>query len=172
MIQFICDRKRWIPLFLYIVLVLGLWANRTALIYPYLPALLGEQGKFLYDLVFAALALLLFVCIFQELRCPFLIRVRVDRAFKQAGLKNDLGQYPFLISVTDDLNKKHGKRYTIRNLGVPIPDMERKIDSLQREMGAIYEMSYSKNTTHTYLYVLPRKSTPPTITPTVYDDDF
>jgi len=166
---FLWDNKRWFPLIIYLALAIGLWANRTTLIYSHLPVLLGS---ILYDLILAALILVIFVCIFQETRCPFATKARVDRAFRQAGLKNGVGQYPTLIAVTVDPNKKHGKRYTIRNMGVPIPDMERKIDSLQRELGGIYEMSYAPKTSLTYLYVLPGKSLLPIITPTVYDDDF
>lgn len=172
MLQFIWERKRWIPLIIYLALAFVLWATRAALIYSHLPTLFGGRGVFLYDLVFVAVAVLLFVCILQELRCPFLTKARVERAFKQAGLKNGLGQYPVLVSITEDPRKKHGMRYTIKNMGVSIPDMERKIDSLQREIGAVYEMLYSPKTTHTYLYVLPRKSLLTAIPPTVYDDEF
>lgn len=162
----------WASLIIYLTSARVLWINRATLIYPHLPALFGEQGVLLYDLVFVVVAVLLFICIFQELRCPSLTKARVGRAFRQAGLKNGVGQYPFLVAVARDPHKKHGMRYTVKNLGVSIPDMELKIDSLQREIGAIYEMLYSSKTTHTYLYVLPRKSLLPTITPTVYDDDF
>lgn len=167
--NFLWDRKRWAPLIIYLALVSALAANRETLIYSHLPVLLGTV---LYDLILFALILVTFVCIFQEIRCPFATKARVDRAFRQAGLKNGVGQYPVLIAVTTDPNKKHGKRYTIRNMGVPIPEMDHKIDSLQRELGAIYEMSYTPKTSLTYLYVLPGKSLLPTITPTVYDDDF
>ncbi len=169
MFQFIRERKRWIPFFIYLVLALGLWANRATLIYSHLPLLLGTV---LYDLILFALILATFVCIFQEIRCPFATKARVDRAFRQAGLKNGVGQYPSLVSIAADPNKKHGKRYTIRNMGVPIPEMDHKIDSLQRELGTIYEMSYAPKTILTYLYVLPGKALLPTIPPTVYDDDF
>lgn len=166
---FLWNHKRWFPLIIYLALAVGLWVNRTTLIYPHLPVLLGTT---LYDLIFASLILVAFVCIFQETRCPFATKARCDWAFKQAGLKNGVGQYPVLVAVTADPNKKHGKRYTIRNVGVSIPEMEHKIDSLQRELGAIYEMSYAPKTSLTYLYVLPGKSLLPTITPTAYDDDF
>lgn len=167
--NFLWDRKRWAPLIIYLALVSALAANREALIYSHLPVLLGTV---LYDLILFALILVTFVCIFQEIRCPFATKARVDRAFRQAGLKNGIGQPPSLVAVAADPNKKHGKRYTIRNMGVPIPEMDRKIDSLQRELGAIYEMSYAPKTSLTYLYVLPGKSLLPTIPPTVYDDDF
>ena len=166
---YLWDRRRWIPLIIYLVLAFGLWFNRTSLIYSHLPILFGA---IMYDLIFVSLALLGFVCIFQEIRCPSVVKARVDRAFRQAGLRNGVGQYPSLVSITEDLNKKHGRRYTIRNVGVSIPDMDRKIDSLQRELGAIYEMQYAPKTSYTYLYVLPGKSLLPTITPTAYDDDF
>lgn len=167
--NYLWDRRRWIPLIIYLALALGLWLNRTPLIYSHLPILFEA---IIYDLIFAALALVGFACIFQEIRCPSVTKARVDRAFRQAGLRNGIGQHPVLVSVTEDLNKKHGRRYTIRNVGVSIPDMDRKIDSLQRELGAIYEMQYAPKTSYTYLYVLPGKSLLPTITPTAYDDDF
>lgn len=165
--NFLWDRKRWVPLIAHFVLAIALWINRHNLIYSHLPVLLGTV---LYDLILFALILVTFVCIFQEIRCPFATKARVDRAFRQAGLKNGVGQYPTLIAVTADPNKKHGKQYTIRNMGVPIPEMDRKIDSLQRELGTIYEMSYAPKTILTYLYVLPGKALLPTIPPTVYDD--
>lgn len=159
----------WIPLIVYLFLVAGLWTKRNSLIYEHLPILFGTV---LYDLLFLSLVLLGFACIFREIRCPSATKARVDRAFRQAGLKNGVGQYPTLVSVERDLNKEHGKRYTIKNVGVPIPEMDRKIDSLQRELGAIYEMQYAPKTSYTYLYVLPGKALLPTITPTAYDDDF
>lgn len=166
---FIWENKRWLPMIAYLALAVILWVNRATLIYSHLPVLLGTV---LYDLILAALILVAFVCIFQQTRCPFATKARVDRAFRQAGLKNGIGQYPALLAISTDPSKKHGKRYTIKNMGVPILDMERKIDSLQRELGAIYEISYAPRTSLTYLYVLPGKSLLPTITPTVYDDDF
>lgn len=167
--NFLWDRKRWAPLIIYLALVSALVASRETLIYSHLPVLLGTV---LYDLILFALILVTFVCIFQEIRCPFATKARVDRAFRQAGLRNGVGECPALVAVATDPNKKHGKRYTIRNMGVPISEMDRKIDSLQRELGAIYEMSYAPKTSLTYLYVLPGKSLLPTIPPTVYDDDF
>lgn len=165
---YLWEHRRWLPLIAYTFLALGLWANRVSLFYSHLPTLWGTA---LYDALFAALALLGFVCIFQEIRCPFMTRARVDRAFRQAGLRNGCGQYPVLVSVASDPHR-NGKRYTVKNLGVSIPDMERKIDSLQRELGTIYEMSYSPKTTFTYLYIFPGKSIQPTIPPVTFDDEF
>lgn len=167
--KFLWDHKRWIPLIIYLILAFIVWANRATLIYSHLPTLFSA---IMYDLIVVSLALSGFACIFQEIRCPSVTKAKVDRAFRQAGLKNGVGQYPTLVAVAEDLNKKHGKRYTIKNMGVAIPEMERKIDSLQRELGAIYEMQYAPKTSYTYLYVLPGKSLLPTITPTAYDDDF
>lgn len=169
--NFLHDNRwmRWMPLLAYLFCVFGLWANRITLIYAHLPNLFGTT---LYDMLFTALALAAFACLFQEIRCPSVAKARVDRAFRQAGLKNGVGQYPVLVAVTADPNKTHGKRYTIRNVGIPIPDMDRKIDSLQRELGTIYEMLYAPKTSYTYLYVLPGKSLLPTIPPAAYDDDF
>lgn len=167
--NFLWDHKRWAPLIAHFVLAIALWVNRAPLIYSHLPVLLGTV---LYDLILFALILVTFICIFQEIRCPFATKARVDRAFRQAGLKNGVGQYPTLIAVTADPNKKHGRRLTIRNVGVPISEMDRKIDSLQRELGAIYEMSYAPKTSLTYVYALLGKPLLPTIAPTVYDDDF
>lgn len=160
---------RWSPLLVYLICVLVLWANRATLIYAHLPTLVGTA---LYDMIFVALALAFFACLYQEIRCPSVTKARVDRAFRQAGLKNGVGQYPVLVAVTADPNKTQGKRYTIRNAGIPISDMDRKIDSLQRELGTIYEMLYAPKTSYTYLYVLPGKSLLPAIPPTAYDDDF
>lgn len=163
------NHKRWLPLIIYTVLAVWLWLNRTVLVYSRLPVL---SGPILYDSMLASLILLVFVCIFQQIRCPVLTKARVDYAFNQAGLKNGIGQHPTLISVTADPNKKHGKRYTIKNVGISMEDIDRKIDNLQRELGAIYEISYAPNTRRTYLFVLPGKAILPTIPPTAYDDDF
>ena len=160
---------RWSPLLVYLICVLVLWANRATLIYAHLPTWVGTA---LYVMIFVALALAFFACLYPEIRCPSVTKARVDRAFRQAGLKNGVGQYPVLVAVTADPNKTQGKRYTIRNAGIPISDMDRKIDSLQRELGTIYEMLYAPKTSYTYLYVLPGKSLLPTIPPTAYDDDF
>lgn len=167
--NFIWDHKRWVPLCIYSASVLVLWFKRTTLIYPHLPALFT---MLLYDLVFLSLAFSVFSCIFQETLCPIWVKMRVDRAFKQAGLKNALGQHPTLVSITKDLSKKHGSRYTVRNVGVTIDSMEQKRDSLQREIGIIYEISDSPKPRYTYLYVVPGKSSLLTHAPIVYDHDF
>lgn len=168
-ILFLKDHKRWFPLVPCLALMLGMWLNRTSLIYFYLPPIFPVA---LCDLVFAALALAVLACIFQETRCPSLVKARVDRAFRQSGLKNSVRDHPYLVKISSDPAKKGGWKYTIRNRGVSIPDMEKKIDNLQRELGWIYEMLYSPKTEYTYIFLLPGKSPSPPITPSAEDNEF
>jgi len=170
--KFIWDQKRWFPLIAYLFLALIIWNKRTTLIYSHLPAFFGRQGILLCDLILVALVFSLFTCVFYETRCPFWIKIRVDRAFQQAGLKNGLGEYPTLAAVTKDLRKKNGRRYTVKNVGVSIESMEQKKDSLQREIGIVYELSDSPKPRYTYLYVAPGKASLLTQMPIVYDNDF
>ena len=167
--SFLKDHKRWFSLVLYLALMLSIWLNRASLIYSHLPTLFPAA---LYDLVFAALALAGLACIFQETRCPSRVKARVERAFRQSGLRNAVDQFPVLLSVARDPAKKGGWKYTIRNRGVSIPDMEKKIDNLQRELGWIYEMLYSPKTEYTYIFVLPGKSPLTPITPSAEDNEF
>lgn len=162
--------KRHIPLILYLISVLALWFNRTTLIYSHLPAIFWDEK--LYDLIFLALALAVLACIFQEMRCPSRTKARVERAFQQAGLRNGVGQYPTLVAVAEDPGKKGGKKYTVRNRGVSIPEMEKKIDNLQRELGCVYEMSYSPKVEYAHIFVLPGKSLLAPIAPSAEDNEF
>lgn len=167
---FFARYKRHIPMILYLVAVLALWFNRATLIYSHLPAIFWDEK--LYDLIFLALALAVLVCIFQEMRCPSRTKARVERAFQQSGLRNGVGLYPSLVSVAEDPAKEGGLKYVVRNRGVSIPDMEKKIDNLQRELGWIYEMLYSPKTEYTYIFVLPGKSPSTPITPSADDNEF
>lgn len=99
-------------------------------------------------------------------------KAKVDLAFQQADVKNGMGEYPVLISVIKDPAKKSGRRYTIKNVGVPVDKMELHKDSLQKELGVIYNISDTPKPGKTYLYVMPGRSSMPTITSNTYDDDF
>lgn len=168
-LRILWNRRKWGPLVIYLILAVFLWGKRTSLIYAYLPA---QISIILCDLLLVSLILLGFVGILQETRCPFMTKAKVDLAFQQAGVKNGMGQHPFLTSVINDPSKKHGKRYTIKNLGVTKDEMELHKDSLQRELGVIYDMSDTTKPGKTYIYVMPGRSSIPTITSSTYDDDF
>lgn len=162
--------KHCVPLIIYLISTLFLWVNRSTLIYSHLPVAFWAVK--LYDLIFLALALTILVCILQEMRCPSRTKARVERAFQQSGLRNGVGQYPTLVAVSKDPAKEGGRKYTVRNRGVSIPDMEKKIDNLQRELGCVYEILYSPKTEYTYIFVLPGKSPLTPITPSAEDHEF
>lgn len=157
---------------IYLFLAIIVFCKRKTMIYSHLPALFGRQSAFLFDLLLATLLLTVLICIIQETRCPFWIKVKVDRAFQRAGLKNGIGENPVLISIDRDLRRAHGKRYTINNKGIPIEAMAEKKDSLEQNMGIIYELSDSRKPGYTYLYVLPGISSPPYNPKMVFDHDF
>lgn len=166
------NHKRWFPLVLLFGLIGILWFNRKTIIYSRLPSIFGRMQIYVFDLVFISVALTVLITIYTLIKCPPLVRGKVDRAFRQAGLRNGNGEYPALIAVANDPSKLHGKRYTIRNVGIAIPDMENKIERLQRELGVIYELQYSRNPSLTYLYVLPARFARPTIMPPADDEEF
>lgn len=136
------------------------WAKRK-LFYAILPPLLEH---WLLDIVTATLLLTALALAIHEIRCPFWLRYRADKTFRQAGLTNSQGQYPVLVSVRSDLNKRHGKLYRVRNHSISPVDFDRHIDRLQTGFGCLIgEITETENTKYTLLSVLPQRYVKPTL---------
>lgn len=127
-------------------------------------------GSFTRSAVLFSLILCAAVLIFEFLRCSPLEKSRFEKGMKRMGLKNAQGEYPVLVSSRKDPNKPHGKVLRIANKGLSVLEFENKIKQLEAVLGGkIYEMCYGKNTTQTFLYLMPfRYITPYPISP---DDD-
>lgn len=108
-LRLLWSHRKWTPLMVYTILAVFLWTKRITLIYTHLPV---QISPILYDLLSVSLILLGFVGVLQEVRCPFITKAKVYLAFQQAGVMNDMGQYPVLISVAKDHTRKRGRRYT------------------------------------------------------------
>lgn len=136
------------------------WARRK-LLYALLPPLLEP---WVLDLVAATLLLTSLALVIHEIRCPFWLRYRADKTFQQAGLTNSQGQYPVLVSVRSDPNKRHGKLYRVKNFGISPVDFDRHIDRLQTGFGCLIgEIAETENTKYTLLSVLPKRYVKPTL---------
>lgn len=108
--------------------------------------------------------LLVLVAIIRELRCPWYFRRKTALAFYRAGLSNSVGEYPILVSALRDSNRKHGKIFKVKNLGISIPTFYEHVASLEASLnGVIYCIEYGKRTKHTLIYFLPRRYVRPTI---------
>lgn len=113
-----------------------------------------------FTFVSVALALIttVCVCLVQLFHCPPLLKRRFARSMRQAGFRNAQGQYPVLIGTKRDRNKKHGIILTVKNMGVSVPDFDRRIDRLQVSLnGIVYCMEYGRKTIYSRLYFLPQK---------------
>lgn len=171
--ELIQSHKRWFPFVIVSTLIFVLWFQRETIIYSNLPSVFGEMQIFIFDVVFVSLALTSLISVYSITRCPPFTKLRVNRAFQRAGLKNDKGEYPILVAVTSDPSKPHGKRYKIRNFGVSIKAIETKKDSLESELGGIiYEQLYPKDRRFTYLYVLLTRYVQTEVMPPADDDEF
>lgn len=132
---------------------------------------IASQGgilAFTYKAIFAFLiaftVLVLLIVLVQEIRRPWYIRRRVNRAFHRAGLHNAEDEFPALVSVRRDKNRRHGLILKISNQGIPIPTFDANVVSLEASLnGIIYCMEYGKRSTYTHLYFLPRRYVQPTI---------
>lgn len=84
----------------------------------------------------AALALIftVIVCLVQIFRTPPLLKRRFDRAVRRCGLHNAQNEYPMLVGVKRDKNKHHGIILTVKNMGISVPDFDRRIDRLQASL--------------------------------------
>lgn len=120
------------------------------------------KAIFIFLCIFVAVALL--IALVREIRRPWYIRRKVDRAFRRTGLHNAEGEFPTLVSVRRDSNKQHGKILKIKNQGVPIPTFDAHAVGLEASLnGILYCMEYEKRSTYTLLYFLPRRYVQPTI---------
>ena len=131
-------------------------------------ALHGGILPFTYKVIFIFLcvftAVNLLIALVREIRCPWYIRRRVDRAFRRTGLHNAEGEFPTLASVRVDSNKQHGRVLKIKNQGIPIPTFDAHVVGLEASLnGIIYSIEYGKRSTYTLVYFLPRRYVRPTI---------
>lgn len=150
--------KKYLLLFPYLALCGGLWIQRGKL-YAVLPPLLE---RWLMDAVLVTLLLTGLGWVWHEIRCPFWIRARVERTFRQAGLKNSQGEYPVLVAVYADPYKKHGKTYKLRNRGLSPVSFDEKVDRLQTGLGGVIgTIEDTKNTRYTLLSFLPKRYVKP-----------
>lgn len=151
--------KKYLLLLPYLAFCGGLWVQREKLYTVLLPSL----ERWTLDLIFAALAFAGLVFLAENLRCPFWIRARAEKTFRQAGLKNSQGEYPVLVSVYTDHDKKHGKIYKVRNRGLSPVSFDEKIDRLQTGLGGVIgRIEDMKNTRYTLFWLLPKRFVKPT----------
>lgn len=143
--------KKWLLALMYLlVAVLWAWPRRHMVPAPF--------GDFTRDMVVLALALTGFICLVQLLRLSVFLKRRFARGVRRAGLRNEQGEYPVLISTRKDKDKSHGIILNIKNVGVPIPNFDRKVESLQTSLeGIIYCMEYGRKVSNTQVYFLPQK---------------
>lgn len=152
--------KKYLLLLPYLALCGGLWVQRGKL-YAVLPPLLE---RWLMDVVLVTLLLTGLGWVWHEIRCPFWIRARAERTFRQAGLKNSQGEYPVLVAVYADPYKKHGKTYKLRNRGLSPVSFDEKVDRLQTGLGGVIgTIEDTKNTRYTLLSFLPKRYVKPTM---------
>ena len=119
--------------------------------------------QFTFAAVALALVITVCVCLAQLFRCPPLLKRRFARSMRQSGLRNAQGQYPVLIGVKRDRDKNHGIILTVKNMGISVPDFDRRIDRLQASLnGIVYCMEYGRKTIYSRLYFLPQKHVRPT----------
>lgn len=114
----------------------------------------------------AALALIftVIVCLVQIFRTPPQLKRRFDRAVRRCGLHNAQNEYPMLVGVKRDKDKHHGIILTVKNMGISVPDFDRRIDRLQASLnGIVYCMEYGRKTVYSRLYFLPQKYVRPTL---------
>ncbi len=120
------------------------------------------KAIFIFLCIFVAVALL--IALVREIRRPWYIRRKADRAFHCTGLCNAEGEFPTLVSVRRDSNKRQGKILKIKNQGIPIPTFDAHVVGLEASLnGIVYSIEYGKRSTYTLLYFLPRRYVQPTI---------
>lgn len=142
----------------YIFLSAALWFQRFPLAYSHLPIFMQEHFLIVLDIVLSSLLFAGLILLILELHCPFLMRWRVDRAFKQAGLHNAADTYPKLVAVKTDRNTSHGVILKIKNEGLSISDFDGKLPRLQASLkGKVYRIDFARNTTYTLLHWLPNR---------------
>lgn len=146
---------KWLLIPIYLTLCMLLWHNKVIV-----PAPLGELTR---DLVIAALALCLLVCLIEFLRYP-IGKKKFDKAFQRIGLHNSLLEYPELISVKKDKHKEHAVIYTVKSKGISIVDFDEKVDKLQSALNIkISHMDFGRNTKMIKIYAIPFKHAKPTV---------
>lgn len=120
--------------------------------------------QFTFVAVALALIITVCVCLVQLFRCPPLLKRRFARSMRQAGFRNAQGQYPVLIGAKRDRDKKHGIILAVKNMGISVPDFDRRIDRLKTTLnGIVYRMEYGHRTDFTLLFFLPQKYVRPAI---------
>lgn len=120
--------------------------------------------EFVRSMIAFALILTGFVCLVQLIRTPLFLKRRFDRAVRQCGLRNAREEYPVLVRAKRDRERKHGIILKVKNLGVSIPDTDKRIDSLQASLnGIVYRMEYGRKTSYTLMFFLPQKYVRPTL---------
>lgn len=83
---------------------------------------------------------------------------------RQCRLRNARGEYPVLVSAKSDQERKHGIILKVKNVGVSIPDTDKRIDRLHASLnGIMYRMEYGRKTSYSLIFFLPQKYVRPTL---------
>lgn len=156
---------KWLFIVAYLIIALAVWLNRETL-YHHMPSFFFETTWFAYflDAVLVALMLAIFACLVQLLRCPPLEQLRFQKVFRQIGLRNELGEYPDLISRKIDRQKKHGYIYALRNVGIPIDILDSEIHRNERSLHIhVNHIEFGRKARTILLFAIPIKYVRPDV---------
>ncbi len=153
-------RVRYVLLVLFLLLAFIAWTQREVL-YAEIPFDLGVHTTFILDcMVFLAL-FILFVGLVQELRSPWILRLKVKRAFQR--IASNPAERPALISFKCDREKAHeqGIKLKIASKGFTISEMKAQNERIEKELGHVYDFYYGTNKQFIYLLVSTADYIPP-----------
>lgn len=120
-------------------------------------------GSFARNCVITAVEVVLFIAYIELVRYP-LGKKKFDIAVRKIGLHNSLLEYPTLISVKNDRNKRHGIIFTIKNNGISIIDFDSKTAALETALNIrISAIDFGKTTKTTKIFAVPFKYAKPTV---------
>lgn len=131
--------------------------SKSSLIYPI--------NKLSISALYLVMGILIFVALFKWARAPIILRLIFRIRCQRSGITNSEDIAPELMSIVQDRQKKHGKIYQFRNLGLADADFDNKISRLQTVVnGMVYRIDYhAKRMNRVFIYVMPKKYVKPRI---------
>lgn len=159
-------KKYIITVLIYFIIALIIWNIRKDILYSHIPSSIMKMQytHTVLDIIILNIGFIGLICLIGIVHCPPHLKRQVKIAVERAELHNGKGEYPILLSVSDDVSKLHGKVYNIKNMGISLKEFKEKSEKLTPTLGGvIYEIDFGRTTNITRLYILPYKYKRPSL---------
>lgn len=158
---FLNRHKKWLFLLPYMLAFSALWARRDTLLYCHIPF---SVPQVLLDWSLFSLFLVGQIYFMEMIRLPWFRKRNFQNAMERAALRNGKGDYPILLGIRSDKNRRHGRIYRIQNNGIALATFQDFVPRLEAALnGKIYKIEYGRKTARTLLYILPCRYIAPTV---------